>query len=87
MNVNEWVYEAIDAAGGKGATLRDVQRHVDDRHHEELAVDTLEQAIDALVRQEKIEALGPDRWVAAQKTAKEDAIRQLFGDDDPASER
>lgn len=87
MNVDDWAYEAIDAAGGKGATLRDVQRHIDDRHHEELAVDTLEQAIDALVRRKKIEALGPDRWVAAQKTAKEDAIRTLFGDDDTTSER
>lgn len=83
MNVQDWVYEAVDAAGGKGCSLRDIQRHVDDRHHEELAVDTLERAIDTLVRRKKIEALGPDRWVATQKTAKEDAIKQLFGDDEP----
>ncbi len=85
VNVDDWVYEAIDASGGKGSTLRDIQRHVDDRHHEELAVDTLEQSIDTLIRRKKIEALGADRWVATQKTAKEDAIRQLFGDDEPSS--
>ena len=85
MTVDDWVLEAIERAGPDGATLRDIQRDIDERRDEELAVDTIETALEQLVRQGSIEA-SRHRWRRTRRTSKVDALRALFGDadDDPA---
>ncbi|MBW7916617.1 MAG: hypothetical protein H3C53_08055 [Trueperaceae bacterium] len=79
MTVETWVLEAVEAGGTKGVTLRIVQRHIDERHFEELAVDTLESALAALLDAGKITVDG-ERYFPAKRTSKEDAMKQLFGD-------
>lgn len=79
MTVDDWVLEAVQSAGHNGATLRDVQRRIDERHYEELAVDTLEASLATLARAEKVREEG-GRWFVVLKTSKEDALKQLFGD-------
>ncbi len=79
MTVNVWVLEAVEAGGPKGMTLREVQRFIDERHYEELAVDTLEAALAELLADDQISAQD-DRYYPAKRTSKEDAVRKLFGD-------
>lgn len=79
MTVDDWVYEAIESTGPHGATVREVQRWIDEHHYEELAVDTIETSLDALSDAERIELDGT-RWRVLRKTSKEDAMRRLFGE-------
>jgi hypothetical protein len=79
MTVDEWVLEAVQEAGPNGATVRDVQRRVDDSHYEELAIDTIEASLATLARNERVEERD-GRWHAIRKTTKEDALKRLFGD-------
>lgn len=79
MTVDSWVMEAVAAGSSKGSSLRDVQRYIDERHFEELAVDTLEAALATLVAAGKIYQDG-ERYHPAKRTSKEDAMKQLFGD-------
>lgn len=79
MTVESWVLEAVEAGSVKGVALRDVQRYIDERHYEELAVDTLEAALAALQDAGKI-TLEAGRYFPAKRTSKEDAMRQLFRD-------
>ncbi len=79
MTVDDWVLEAVQLSGANGATVRDVQRRIDERHYEELAIDTIEASLATLLRSERVtEADG--RWTLVRKTTKEDALKQLFGD-------
>ncbi len=79
MTVDEWVFEALERAGSHGATVRDVQRLVDEHRYEELAIDTIETSLAALLAAGRAtEADG--RWRAQRTTSKEDALRRLFGD-------
>ncbi len=80
MTVDEWVYEAVAAFSTKGATLRQIQRAIDEKHFEELAVDTIETALQSLTAQERL-TQADDRYVASRRTSKEDALKKLFGDD------
>lgn len=77
MTVEGWVYEAIEAHGKAGATLRDIQRHIDEYRHEELATDTLESALVRLQSRGRVTS-GGTRWVIAARTSKEDALKKLF---------
>lgn len=79
MTVDDWVFEAVEAHPKSGATLREVQRYIDEHHFEELAIDTLEASLDALQSQGKIEQDGV-HWRVSKRTSKEDALRRLFGD-------
>lgn len=79
MTVDAWVLEAVEAGSPKGVTLRNVQRHIDERHYEELAVDTLEASLASLEASGKITREG-ERYFPARRTSKEDALKQLFGD-------
>ncbi len=79
MTVDEWVLEAVQQAGPNGATVREVQRRIDESHYEELAIDTIEASLAALVRSERVEERD-GRWHAVRKTTKEDALKRLFGD-------
>ena len=79
MTVDAWVLEAVEAAGTKGATLRDVQRHIDEKHFEELATDTLEASLAGLLEAGRVTAEG-ERYHPAKRTSKEDALKKLFGD-------
>ena len=79
MTVDEWVFEAVQKAGKNGATLREVQRFIDEHRYEELAVDTIEAALDKLGGEGRIE-VHEGRWVPTRRTTKEDALKQLFGD-------
>ncbi len=79
MTVDEWVFEALERAGAHGATVREVQRSIDEHHYEELAIDTIEASLaslDQAGRAHEIDA----RWRAVRTTTKEDALRRLFGD-------
>ena len=78
MTVDEWVFEAIEKAGRNGATLRDIQRFIDEHRYEELAIDTIEAALDTLEEQGRIER-NDERWIASRRTTKEDAMKRLFG--------
>lgn len=79
MTVDEWVYEAVESFGSKGATLRQIQRFIDERHFEELAIDTLETALASLTAQERLSLEG-DRYLAKRRTSTQDALKKLFGD-------
>ncbi|HZW27910.1 MAG TPA: hypothetical protein VFF08_05625 [Trueperaceae bacterium] len=79
MTVDSWVLEAVSASGAKGATLREVQRFIDERHFEELAIDTIEASLATLLEAGRITLEG-DRYHPAKRTSKEDALKKLFGD-------
>lgn len=79
MTVDDWVFEAVEKSGKNGATLRDIQRFIDEHRYEELAIDTIEAALDKLAAEGRIEARD-DRWVPSPRTTKEDALKRLFGD-------
>ena len=79
MTVDEWVFEALERAAAGGATVRGVQRSVDEHHYEELAIDTIEAALASLAQAGR--ATEQDgRWRAQRTTSKEDALKRLFGD-------
>lgn len=79
MTVDAWVLEAIESAGAKGASVRDVQRHIDEKRFEELALDTLESSLASLLEAGRITVEG-ERYHPAKRTSKEDALKKLFGD-------
>ena len=80
MTVDDWVLEAVRALSrGRGATLREVQRFIDEHHFEELAVDTLQRSLDKLVAKGRLEAVD-GHWSVVKGTSREDAARKLFGD-------
>lgn len=79
MTVDGWLIEAIEAFGVKGATVREIQRHVDERHYEELAIDTIEASLAELLAAGRI-VLDEGRYHPAKRTSKEDALKQLFGE-------
>lgn len=79
MTVDDWVFEAIEKAGALGATLRDIQRSIDEHRFEELAIDTIEASLALLVKAERISQDG-DRWRVQRHTSKADALKRLFGD-------
>jgi hypothetical protein len=79
MTVDAWVLDAVEAASSRGATLRDVQRIIDEKHFEELAVDTLEASLAGLVEAGRLTVEG-ERYFPAKRTSKEDALKKLFGD-------
>lgn len=78
MTVRTWVFEAIEHIGKEGATVRDIQRHIDEHRFEELAVDTIEAALGQLVEDGRVEA-GSGRYRISGRTSKEDALKKLFG--------
>lgn len=80
MTVDDWVFEAVDLAKGSGATVREIQRTIDERRYEELAVDTIEASLASLARAERVEEID-GRWHAVRRVSKEDALRRLFGDE------
>lgn len=79
MTVDDWLVEAIEASGTKGATIREIQRHVDERHYEELAIDTIENSLASLLEAGRI-SVEQGRYHPAKRTSKEDALKQLFGE-------
>lgn len=78
MNTDDWVLEAV-ASTPHGASLREVQRYIDEHHHEELSVKVLGDALDKLVQQGRLE-VDAERYFAVRKTNKEDAMKRLFGE-------
>lgn len=81
MTVDDWVHQAVEAAGPRGAGVRDVQRWIDETHGEELAVDTIEAALAGLVAADRIEQVAEGRWAVKPKTGAADALKRLFGDE------
>jgi len=79
MTVRTWVFEAIEHIGKDGATLRDIQRHIDEHRFEELAVDTIEAALEELVGDGRVDLEG-GRYRVSGRTSKEDALKKLFGE-------
>lgn len=79
MTVDDWVLEAVESGGVKGATVREIQRFIDEKHFEELAIDTIELSIATLLEADRITADGA-RYHPAKRTSKEDALKRLFGD-------
>ena len=79
MTVDSWVLEAIESGGAKGVTVRQVQRYIDERHFEELAMDTIEASLASLIESGRVTADG-DRYHPSKRTSKEDALKKLFGD-------
>lgn len=78
MNVDDWVLEAV-AATPHGSSLREVQRYVDEHHHEELSIKVLGDALDKLVQKGQLET-DNERYFAVKKTNREDALKKLFGE-------
>lgn len=78
MNVPDWVLEAVRSTT-HGASLREVQRYIDEHHHEELSVKVLGDTLDNLVQQGQLE-VDNERYFAVKKTNKEDALKKLFGE-------
>lgn len=79
MTVDDWVVEAVENYGKKGATVRGIQRYIDEHHYEELAIDTIETALAKLKKQGRLQEDGA-RWETVRKTTKEDAFKKLFGE-------
>jgi hypothetical protein len=79
MTVDDWVYEALEQHPKTGATLREIQRYVDEHHYEELAVDTVEAALENLSEAGRVHKEGT-HWLATHKTTKDDALKKLFGE-------
>lgn len=79
MTVDDWVFEAIETHSKTGITLREIQRYIDEHHFEELAIDTLESALESLVATGRV-VLEGRRWHPIRRTSKEDALKRLFGD-------
>ena len=78
MNVSDWVLEAVRSTT-HGASLREVQRYIDEHHHEELSVKVLGDTLDNLVQRGQLE-VDNERYFAVKKTNKEDALKKLFGE-------
>jgi len=78
MVVDDWVLEAVRYIP-HGASLREVQRYIDEHHREELSVAVLEASLDRLVRVGRLE-VDAERYFAVKKTSKEDAMKKLFGE-------
>lgn len=78
MNVDDWVAEAV-AATPHGSSLREVQRYIDEHHHEELSVKVLGDTLDRLVQKGRLET-DNERYFAVKKTNREDALKKLFGE-------
>ncbi len=78
MNVDDWVLEAVRARA-HGLSLREVQRYIDEHHHEELSVKVLGDALDNLVQEGQLE-VDTERYFAVKKTNREDALKKLFGE-------
>lgn len=78
MTVDDWVLEAVERFA-HGATLRDIQRAIEEHRFEELAVDTIEASLATLAAAGRLVAAG-DRWRVQRATSKEDALKRLFGD-------
>ena len=78
MNVDDWVIEAVRAKV-HGASLREVQRYIDEHHHEELSVKVIGDVLDKLVERGRLE-VDNERYFAVTKTNKEDALKKLFGE-------
>ena len=80
MTIDDWVLEAVRAlARGRGTTLREVQRYIDEHHSEELAVSTLQNSLNKLVEKGRLEA-SDKGWTPARRTSQEDAAKKLFGE-------
>jgi hypothetical protein len=79
MTVDEWIYEALEQHPKTGATVREIQRYIDEHHYEELAVDTIEAALENLSAQGRANKQGT-HWLALHKTSKDDALKKLFGE-------
>jgi len=79
MNVEVWVEESLRYAGNKGATLREIQRFIDEHHYEELAVDTLQKSLDKLMEQGRV-ANEVDIYKLAKKDDAKSAFDSLFSD-------
>ena len=56
--------------------MRDIQKHIDEHRFEELALDTIESALEALLGEDRIEKDG-SRYRVKGRTSKEDALRKL----------
>lgn len=78
MNLDDWVTEAV-AATPHGSSLREVQRYIDEHHHEELSVKVLGDALDKLVQRGQLET-DNERYFSVKKTNREDALKKLFGE-------
>ena len=78
MSVDDWIIEAVRSTT-HGASLREVQRYIDEHHHEELSVKVLGDALDKLVRRGQLE-VDNERYFAVKKTNREDALKKLFGE-------
>ncbi len=79
MSVTNWVMQAIEKSFAKGATIREIQRFIDEQHYEELAIFTIETELNSLLKKSRIKQVD-DRYFKAEQTSKEDALKKLFGD-------
>ena len=80
MTVDDWVFEALERAAVAGATVRGVQRSIDEHHYEELAIDTIEASLASLAKAGRATEHEGGRWRAHRTVSKEDALKRLFGD-------
>jgi hypothetical protein len=80
MTVDDWVHEAVETAGPRAVTVREIQRWIDEARGEELAIDTIESALAALAGEGRVTAAGEGRWTVAPRTGTADAVKRLFGE-------
>lgn len=80
MTVDDWVHEAVEAAGPRGANVREIQRWIDEARGEELAIDTIEAALATLADDGRLKLASEGRWTVAPRTGTADAIKRLFGE-------
>jgi len=79
MKTQSWIVEALRYSSKQGSTLRELQRYIDEHFYEELAVDTLNQALKALMAKGQVE-LVLERYYLAKPKGTTSAFDKLFGE-------
>lgn len=64
--------------GKRGASLRQIQRFIDEKHYEELAVHTLQEKLDGLLEQEKVNFDSSTEQYTLVRRSSSHAFDQLF---------
>lgn len=59
--------------------MREIQRYIDEKHFEELAIDTIEASLAGLLADQRVTE-DDNRYHPAKRTSKEDALKRLFGE-------
>lgn len=70
--------DALRDYGKRGASLRQIQRFIDEKHYEELAVYTLQEKLNGLLEQAKVDFDSSTEQYTLVRKSSSHAFDQLF---------